>query len=194
MNGAGPADPGNPPSVVAEAIRRHWSLFLLEGLVLMAFGLLAAALPQITTLAIEILVGALLLAGGGLRLIALIRTRRTPGHVWSLITAALAIALGLVLIAKPLAGVLTLTIVLIVLFLVEGIASIFVALDQRRHLNNWGWVLFSGLVDLVLAVLIWAGWPASAAWAIGLLFGLNLFFLGLSLAMTALAARALARP
>lgn len=194
MSEAGVGGPVNLPSPVADAIARHWKLFLFEGLALMVLGLLAAALPQVTTLAIEILVGALLVAGGGLRLIALLRARRTPGHVWSLLMAALAIGLGLVLLAKPLAGVLTLTIVLIALFLVEGIGSIFIALDQRRHLSNWGWVLLSGLVDLALAALIWAGWPASAAWALGLLFGINLFFLGLSLTMMALAARTLAQP
>jgi uncharacterized membrane protein HdeD (DUF308 family) len=107
------------------------------------------------------------------------------------LTAILALVLGLLLVARPLEGVLTLTMVLVVVFLVEGVAAILIALDFHRHLHNWGWILFSGLVDLVLAYLIWKGWPATADWAIGLLVGINMFVLGLSLAMTALAARAI---
>ena len=87
---------------------------------------------------------------------------------------------------------LTLTLVLVVFFILEGIGAILVAIEHRRHLPSWGWVLFSGLVDLLLAFLIWDGWPSSASWAIGLLVGINMLFVGLSLIMTALAARTMA--
>ena len=97
--------------------------------------------------------------------------------------------MGLILILRPLAGILTLTMVLGAFFVVGGIASILGAIQHRRHLRSWGWVLFSGIVDLFLAYLIWAGWPSSADWAIGLLVGINMLFFGLSLVMTALAAR-----
>ena len=82
-----------------------------------------------------------------------------------------------------------LAMVLVAFFIVEGIASILGAIQHRRHLRSWVWVLFSGVVDLLLAWLIWAGWPSSADWAIGLLVGINMIFFGLSLVMTALAAR-----
>jgi uncharacterized membrane protein HdeD (DUF308 family) len=112
-----------------------------------------------------------------------------PGFGWSLLTALLAIALGLMLIFRPLTGVLTLTMVLIAFFILEGITAIALAVQHREHLPSRGWVLFSGIVDLLLAFLIWAaGWPSSADWAIGRLVGINMLFLGLSLVMT-LAAR-----
>jgi uncharacterized membrane protein HdeD (DUF308 family) len=111
-----------------------------------------------------------------------------------LLAAVLSIVLGLILIFRPLAGVLTLTMVLVAFFIVEGIASIVGAIEHRRHLRSWGWVLFSGVVDLLLAYLIWQGWPSSAGWAIGLLVGVNMLFLGLSLIMTALSARLLGNP
>lgn len=192
-----PRDPEQIESLraaVAEAIREHWKLFLFQGLALMLLGLAAAALPQVAGIAITVLVGVLFLLGGTIRLAALFGSRRSPGHGWSLVTAALAVVFGLVLLVEPLQGVLTLTILLIALFLIQGVASIVVALEYRRHLRNWGWVLMSGLVDLLLAALIWAGWPGSAAWAIGLLVGLSIFFFGLSLVMTALAARSLGAP
>jgi uncharacterized membrane protein HdeD (DUF308 family) len=116
-------------------------------------------------------------------------SRQMPGVAWSMLTAVLAIVLGLILILRPLAGVLTLTIMLVAFFIVEGVASITGAIQHRQHLGSWGWELFSGIVDLFLAYLIWAGWPSSADWAIGLLVGINMLFFGLSLVMTALSAR-----
>ena len=85
--------------------------------------------------------------------------------------------------------VITLTIVLVAFFIIEGIAVIIAAIRFREQFPGWGWTLFSGVVDLVLAYLIWRGWPSSAGWAIGLLAGINMLFFGLSLTMTAVAAR-----
>ncbi len=177
--------------LAAEAIQAHWKIFLAQGLFLMALGLLAVALPNIATLAIEVFIGWMLFIGGLLRLFAVLRARGAPGFIWALLTAVLALALGLLLVAKPLEGVLTLTMVLVFIFVAEGIAGILIALDFRRHLANWGWTLVSGMANLVLAYLIWRGWPATADWAIGLLLGINMFMLGMSLTMSALAARTL---
>ena len=174
---------------LALTIHAHWKLFLAQGIVMMVLGFLAVAVPFLATLAVEIFVGWLFLVAGLFRAVWVWRSRQTPGFAWSLLTAVLAIALGLVLILRPLAGVLTLTMVLVAFFIIEGIASIVGAIEHRRHLRSWGWVLFSGIIDLLLAYLIWAGWPSSAAWAIGLLVGINMLFFGLSLVMTALAAR-----
>lgn len=179
-------------SRLAAAIHAHWKLFLAEGIVMMVLGLLAIAVPEVATLAITILIGWLFFIGGIFRTISVLQHRAMPGFAWSLLIAVLAILLGLILIARPIAGVLTLTIWLIAFFIIEGIAAIFLAIEHRRHLPSWGWVLLSGLVDLLLAYLIWDGWPSSAAWAIGLLVGINMVFVGLSLIMTALAARTMA--
>jgi uncharacterized membrane protein HdeD (DUF308 family) len=121
-----------------------------------------------------------------------VQHRNMPGFGWALATSLLAIVLGLVLLFRPIAGVLTLTLALVVFFVLEGISAILLAIEHRRHLSSWGWILFSGLVDLLLAFLIWDGWPSSAGWAIGLLVGINMVFVGLSLIMTALAARTMA--
>jgi len=174
---------------LALTIHAHWKLFLAQGIVMMVLGFLGVAVPFLATLAVEMFVGWLFLVAGLFRAVWVWRSRQTPGFAWSLLTAVLAIALGLVLILRPLAGVLTLTMVLVAFFIIEGIASIVGAIEHRRHLRSWGWVLFSGIIDLLLAYLIWAGWPSSAAWAIGLLVGINMLFFGLSLVMTALAAR-----
>jgi len=174
------------------AIHAHWKLFLAEGIVMMILGLLAIAVPEIASLAITIFIGWLFFVGGIFRTISVLQHRTMPGFIWSLLTAVLAIVLGLILVLRPISGVLTLTIVLAAFFLIEGISAILLAIEHRRHLPSWGWVLFSGLIDLLLAFLIWDGWPSSAGWAIGLLVGINMVFVGLSLIMTALAARTMA--
>src|SRR4029077_14092485 len=92
------------------------------------------------------------------------------------------IGVGIVLLASPVSGVISLTLVLILFFVMEGVASIMFALEHRRHsTGRWGWMLASGIVDLVLAAIIFAGLPGTAAWAIGLLVGINMLFGGAAL-------------
>lgn len=176
-------------SQLASTIHAHWKLFLAQGILMVVLGFLAVAEPNVATVAVGLFVGWLFFIGGIFRAVSVWQSRQLPGFAWSLLTAVLAIVLGLILILRPLAGVLTLTMVLVAFFIVEGVASILGAIQHRQHLRSWGWVLFSGIIDLLLAYLIWAGWPSSADWAIGLLVGVNMLFFGLSLVMTALAAR-----
>ena len=177
---------------LALTIHTHWKLFLVQGIVMMVLGFLAVAEPNVATLAVTLFVGWLFLIAGVFRAALAWHSRQMPGFAWAMLTALLSMVLGLILILRPLAGVLTLTMVLVAFFIVEGIASILGAIQHRQHLRSWVWVLFSGVVDLLLAFLIWAGWPSSADWAIGLLVGINMLFFGLSLVMTALAARVMA--
>jgi len=116
--------------------------------------------------------------------------RSLPGIWWSLLSAILAILAGIVLLAWPLTGILSLTLVLIVFFVIEGVASIMYALDHRSGLTGrWGWMLASGIIDLILAAIIVAGLPGSAAWAIGIIVGVNMLLGGVSLIAIALHAR-----
>jgi uncharacterized membrane protein HdeD (DUF308 family) len=124
--------------------------------------------------------------------VTLPRSKSTPGFWWSLLTAVVVSLFGVMLIAQPLPGMLTLTAMLIGLFILEGLVAVYMAFELRKHLQHWGWTLVKGVVDLVLAGTIWSGWPGSAAWAIGLLVGVNMLFFGFSLAMTAIDARDLA--
>jgi uncharacterized membrane protein HdeD (DUF308 family) len=172
------------------AIRRHWVLFLIPGVVMVIFGLLAAAAPLIATPVIETFAGWLFLTGGFIGLAALFTTRNVPGFVWTLISAVLAILIGAFLVWRPLAGLVTLTIALAIFFAVHGVAQILTSLAHRRlFARSWPWMAISGVADLVLAGIIIAGWPGSVAWALGLLIGISLFMSGLALVMTAIACR-----
>jgi len=175
---------------VATSLHEHWVLFLIEGIVLVVLGLIAIVLPPIATLAVEILVGWLFLISGILGLITTFWMRGAPGFWWSLLSAVLGIGAGIVLLAWPLSGVLSLTLILIVFFTIEGIASIMYALEHKRELSGrWGWMLASGVIDLILAAIILIGLPGTAAWAIGLLVGINMIFGGSALIAMALHAR-----
>lgn len=173
-----------------ESIRKHRTLFLIQGIVMVILGLIAVAIPQIATLATSIFVGWLFIIGGFIRLIATFQSRSAPGFWWSILIGVLAIVVGYIIVANPLEGVLTLTMALIILFLIEGVFQIIAGVEFRKALaSSWVWLVFSGIVDIALAVLIFAGWPDTAAWAIGLLVGINLLFAGIALTMTALAAK-----
>jgi uncharacterized membrane protein HdeD (DUF308 family) len=175
---------------VARSLHEHWVLYLIEGVVLIVLGATAIVLPPIATLAVTILIGWLLLVSGIMGLITTFWMRHGPGFWWSLLSAVLALVVGVLLLASPLRGAVSLTIVLVAFFIIEGIASIMFALDHKREFSGrWGWMLASGIVDLILAALIFAGLPSSAAWAIGLLVGINLIFGGAALMSMALHAR-----
>src|SRR5262245_38799233 len=173
---------------VVASVREHWKLFLAEGIILVLLGFLAIVVPPIASLAVAIFLGWLFLLSGIVGLITTFMMRNLPGFWWSLLSAALAIAAGVVLLGWPVSGVLSLTLVLIVFFVIEGIASIMYALEHRNS-GRWAWMLASGIIDLLLAALILAGLPGSAAWALGLLVGINMVFGGTSMIAMALHAR-----
>lgn len=177
-------------SVVASALHAHWKFFLIEGLVLLVLGMAAIIVPPLATVAVEILVGWIVLVSGVVGLAATFRTRGAPGFGWSLLSAAVGIVAGVVLLAWPLSGAVSLTVILTVFLTFEGIASIMYALDHRRDLTpRWSLMLASGVVDLILAGIIFAGLPGTATWAIGLLLGINMIFGGIALITMALQAR-----
>ncbi|OYX79258.1 MAG: hypothetical protein B7Y77_02115 [Bradyrhizobium sp. 35-63-5] len=147
-------------------------------------------LPPLATLAVTILFGWLFLVSGVMGLLTSFWMRAAPGFWWSLISAALAVLVGGMLLAQPVTGAISLTLLLIAFFAVEGVVSIMFALDHKRELSGqWGWMLASGLVDLVLSVILLAGLPGTSLWAVGLLVGINMVFGGMALIAMALHAR-----
>jgi uncharacterized membrane protein HdeD (DUF308 family) len=168
----------------------HWRLMMFQGVIMIILGVLAVAAPVIATIAIDIWVGWLFLFSGVIGLIALFSSHHIPAFLWSLITAALSIALGILLIWKPVEGALSLTFLLTAFFLVEGVFQIATSLVYRDSLpGTWGWMLASGVSDLLLVAIIVLGWPATGVWVLGLLVGINLFMSGWAIVMMAFAGR-----
>jgi uncharacterized membrane protein HdeD (DUF308 family) len=185
-----PGDVGDLQRVFSQSVREHWKLFLIEGIVLVVLGLIAIIIPPLATIGITIFIGWLFLISGIAGLITTFGARGAPGFWWSLLSAVVAIAAGLVLLLWPLSGAVSLTFLLIAFFIIEGVLSIMYALEHKRELSGrWGWMLASGIIDLILAGLILAGLPGTAAWALGLLVGINMLFGGSALIGMALHAR-----
>lgn len=181
-----------PPAARAleGAIRRHWVLFLIEGIALVILGLLAVMAPVIASVAATVFFGWILLISGVVGLITTFRGRQLPGFWWSLLSAVVGIVAGALLLGWPLQGTVSLTAVLIAFLFVEGIVTILYALEHRSALSgHWGWMLASGIIDVGLGVLLLAGLPGTALWALGLLVGINLLFGGWALILMALHAR-----
>jgi len=175
---------------IANSLHEHWRLYLVEGIVLLVLGTAAIALPPIATLAFTIVLGWLFLLSGVMGLITTFWMRQAPGFWWSLVSAALAVLVGGWLLAMPLSGAISLTFLLVAFFIIEGVASIMFSLEHKRELSGrWGWMLTSGVIDLVLGGMILAGLPSTAAWAIGLLVGINMVFGGAALIAMALHAK-----
>jgi uncharacterized membrane protein HdeD (DUF308 family) len=178
---------------VARSLHEHWVLYLVEGIVLLVLGAAAIVLPPLASVAVTILLGWLFLVSGVIGLVTTLWMRAAPGFWWALISAVLGIVAGVMLLASPLRALVPLTVLLVAFFIIEGISSIMFSLEHKRELSGrWGWMLVSGGVDLILAAIIFAGLPGTAAWAIGLLVGINMIFGGAALTAMALHARTVA--
>jgi uncharacterized membrane protein HdeD (DUF308 family) len=186
----GSGDANELQRALAQSIREHWVLFLIEGIVLVVLGVLAIIIPPIATIAVTIFLGWLFLISGIVGLVTTFWARHAPGFWWSLLSAVVAIAAGVVLLGWPVPGAVSLTLLLIVFFIIEGVLSIMYALEHKKELSGrWGWMLISGIIDLILAAIIWGGLPGTAAWALGLLVGINMLFGGSAMIAMALHAR-----
>lgn len=176
---------------LTSAVHDQWAFYLTEGVILLVLGLLAILVPPVATISVTIVIGAVFFASGVAGLTSTFTGRRAPGFWWSLISAVLGIVVGLLLLARPISGAISLTLVLIAFFIAEGIFSILFGFAQRRHVSTWGWMIASGVVDLALAGILLSGLPGDAAWALGLLVGINLIFGGAALTAIALRLRTL---
>lgn len=177
-------------AAVAKALHEHWRLLLTEGIILVLLGAAAIIIPALAGLAATIWLGAVFLVGGVVGLAASLRARNAPGYGWAILSAILALVAGALLLWNPMQGLLTLTYVLIAFFIFDGVTMVMFAIAHRRELTGrWEWLLINGLVDILLAAIILTGLPGSAAWALGLLLGIDLVFGGSSLIAVALAAK-----
>jgi uncharacterized membrane protein HdeD (DUF308 family) len=177
-----------------DTLKTHWKFFLFQGVVMVILGVLAVVWPVIATIAVDYYIGWLFLISGTVGLVAMFSARDIRAFFWTFLTAALAVAVGVMLIWKPMEGALSLTILLTAFFIAEGIFQIVGSFSYRDVLpSSWGWMLVSGISDLILAVLLIVYWPLSAAWALGLIVGVNLITSGVAIVTTAIEARNVAQ-
>jgi uncharacterized membrane protein HdeD (DUF308 family) len=175
----------------ADMLRKHSTWFIAYGALMFALGVFAIIAPGVATLAVTLMVGWLLLLGGAFGLFAVISGGMSaPAFWWNLLTTIVYFLAGLAVLTRPMAGTVTLTIIFAAYLLAGGVMRIMMGFGYRSQIPSaWFWVVFSGIVDLVLAFIIMSGLPGTAEWVIGLLVGINLVMMGFSIVMIALAVR-----
>ena len=159
-----------------QTVRRYSLWYLMQGVLLMAAGFLAIIYPVISSVAVIVLLGWLLIISGVLQGISLIGARHVPLFWLQLISVILAVLIGILFLRDPEQGLLTITLLLIVFFMIEGISKVVFALTIRPF-PNWGWMLEAAW-SILLSLLLWASMPVTAVWLIGLLLGIELISIG----------------
>lgn len=155
---------------------RNWGWLLALGIISIILGVIALLDSIVATIASMLVFGWLLLIAGIVEVVHVFRYRKS-GHLFlHSLNAALAFVVGLMLLRYPVPGAVIVTLLLTVYFTVAGIFRIVSALTLR--FPYWGWALMNGVVTLLLGVMVWAHWPSSALWIIGMFIGIDLIFTG----------------
>lgn len=164
---------------VEKVVRRNTGLFLVQAVLMVVAGIVALGYPLVTTLAVTLLLGWMLVFSGIVQAITLVANARLP-HFWlQLVSAVLSIVVGVLFVRNPGVAVTTLALLLVIYFVVEGVAKIVLALSVRP-LPNWGWILASGVVGLVLGIWLMMN-PALSIVFLGLFVGIQLITEGVAI-------------
>ena len=164
-----------------ESVGRNRMLYLVQAILMIVGGAVAILFPVFASAAFVRFLGWILIASGIIQGLSLLSARNHPSFWLALVSAALAIVVGVLMLRNTVETMLVISMLLIVFFMVEGIAKIVFALTIRP-MTGWFWVLASGILAIVLAVILWNSMPITAGWLIGLLLGVNLITEGMALA------------
>ena len=174
-----------------EQLKKRWMWFVGLGIVLIVLGFIALGASVFVTMASMLLIGWLLIGGGVLEVIHAFACKEWSGFFIDLLTGLLYVAVGFMIVANPEISAISLTL-LIALFLVfEGIFKISVAITGRYQ--HWGWLFLYGAVTLALGISIWRQWPLSGLWVVGLFVGIDMILNGWSLVMLGIVAKRLSK-
>jgi len=188
------ASPGALANEEHASLRAAWWMFLVMGVISIIVGMLAISSAFIATMASVVVFGVLLMVEGITGVIHAIMVRTWKGFAMNLLVAALYLLGGFFMLEEPLQAAKVLTFVLAAAFFVGGMLRVIIAIAVQFH--GWPWVLLNGVIDLILGVMIWSGWPGTSLWVLGLFVGIDLLVHGWSCVILALAVRAhnIARP
>jgi uncharacterized membrane protein HdeD (DUF308 family) len=163
-----------------EVVRRYSTWYLIQGLLMVLAGIVALVYPFVSTVALVLVLGWLLILSGVVQGISLIGAQNVPNFWLQLVSVVLSIIVGVLFLRRPGEAVVTLTLLLIVFFMVEGFAKLLFSLTIRP-LPNWGWVFASGIVGILLSFYLLANLTTTAVWLLGVLLGIQLVFEGVAL-------------
>jgi uncharacterized membrane protein HdeD (DUF308 family) len=171
-----------------DVVRQASTVSILWGVLLIVFGMVAVGEPLLAAVAVNALVGWLIILAGVVHLVLGFRAHGAGSMIWKLLVGVAYLCFGGYVIAHPLLGVASLTLLLASLFVIEGILDI-VLFVKMRPMHGASWALLDGIVTLLLGLLIYMQWPSSSAWAIGTLVGISMIFSGVARVMMSLAVR-----
>jgi uncharacterized membrane protein HdeD (DUF308 family) len=166
------------------AIRSNWFWFVVLGIALAVLGVIALCAPVIASLATAIALGSLLLVSGLFEIVGSFWARHWSGTLVVLLSGILTAVLGFLLLERPLEGTLGLTVLIMSFLFVDGIFKVAAALSHR--VGAWLWLVFSGVIDVLLALIIWRGLPGIGLVVVGVLVGINLIVRGVTWIMIGL--------
>jgi uncharacterized membrane protein HdeD (DUF308 family) len=177
-------------TTLANIVKRFlgWSIAL--SILMILAGFLAIVVPYAAGIAVTVFVGWLLVFSGVAHLVFGWHTRSTGGLLWEFLLSVVYILVGGYLLMNLKAGLASLTLALAIYLLVEGLLELILSFRLRPMVGS-GWLLFDGIVTMLLAVMIWTAWPSSTTWAIGILLGISMLFSGMARLTLSLAARRL---
>jgi uncharacterized membrane protein HdeD (DUF308 family) len=163
-----------------------WSIAL--SVLLILAGLFAILVPPVSGIAVTLIFAWAMIFSGITHFVFAFKTHTTGGVLWEILVGAVYLFTGVYLLLHPLDALIALTLILAIYLFFEGVVETIQSFQLRpRHGANW--LLFDGIVTLILAVMIWRSWPASTVWVIGTLVGISMIFSGFSRLMLSLAAK-----
>ena len=164
---------------------------IVWAIILIIFGFLAIALPFATSWGVVVVIAWLIIFSGGFQFIHAFQSQGVGHILWKVLVAILYLIVGIYFLLHPILGVAAFTFALAIFFVVEGVIDL-VAYFQTRAIPGSGWILFDGIVTLILGLLVWRQWPSSSLWVIGTLVGISMIMTGTTRLMMSLAAKRLA--
>lgn len=175
-----------------DALRGNWLWFLILGIAPVVLGVVLLGSPVVATLATAMVIGVMLILGGIFEVVGSFWARDWSGFFLHLLSGLLSLVVGLLFLGRPVSSIEALTLLLACFLIVGGIFRMVAAFRVRY--TSWVWPFLGGLLDLVLGLMIWAQWPWSGLWVIGMFVGISMIFRGWSWIMLALAVKSLPTP
>ena len=169
-------------------LQKHRGSLLAAGVISLILGTIAILAPLAATVAVVWVIGAVILVQGIIQLVHCFKSAQWSAFAWNLLWAVVYVIAGGLILARPLLGAVTLTLLLAAFFIVSGVVKLGLAM-KLKPAPRWGWVFFSGIMGLVLGLIIFAGWPGDSLAIMGLLLGIDLIFGGWSMIMLASAGK-----
>jgi len=164
---------------------------IVWAIVVIILGFLAIALPLATSLGVVVVVAWLILLAGAFQLIHAFQSKGVGSTLWKIVVAVLYLVVGIYFLMNPVLAVAGFTLALAVFFVVEGVMDLIIYFQSRKA-GGSGWILFNGVVTLILGIMVWRQWPSSSGWLIGTLVGISMIMTGTTRLMLSLAARRIA--